>query len=254
MDPYKILDRIVKAYKGILGTNLVGVYLHGSLAMGCYTDSSDIDFLVVVKEPMDHKTKRELIEAILYIEGLPKKGLEMSVILERYARDFVYPTPFELHYSDFHRKRYIADENYICGGFTDPDLAAHITIVKHRGVCLYGKKIDEVFCDVPRQAYIEAIFCDIADAKHDIFDNSIYVVLNLCRVLYYLKENVICSKLEGGNWGKASLPPPFGRLVEDALNVYMGCSHAIEWKKDDLAAYADYMMNEINTIYLTEKV
>ncbi|WIV13969.1 nucleotidyltransferase domain-containing protein [Proteiniborus sp. MB09-C3] len=29
------------------------MYLHGSLAMGCYTNDSDIDFLVVVKEPID---------------------------------------------------------------------------------------------------------------------------------------------------------------------------------------------------------
>ncbi|MCK5129970.1 MAG: nucleotidyltransferase domain-containing protein [Clostridiales bacterium] len=36
----------------------MGIYLHGSLAMGCYTNNSDIDLLIVVKEPLDF-TKKE---------------------------------------------------------------------------------------------------------------------------------------------------------------------------------------------------
>lgn len=33
---------------------------------------------------------------------IPRKGLEMSVVLEEDVRNFLYPTPFELHFSPLH--------------------------------------------------------------------------------------------------------------------------------------------------------
>lgn len=246
MEPYKILDIIIERYKKILDSNLVGCYLHGSLAMGCYTNLSDIDFLIVVKEPIDVKIKKELISSILHIENLPKKGIEMSIILEKYAKKFVHPTPFELHYSDDHRDKYLFDSNYICGGTTDADLAAHMTIIKHRGICLYGREIYDVFSDVPREAYINSIISDIENAKNDILDAPIYITLNLCRVLYFMKEGAICSKLEGGNWGKKSLPQKFRKFVEEAVNVYMNQRNKMEYSKEYLIEFVDYMINEIN--------
>ena len=35
----------------LLGSHLHGVYLHGSLALGCFSPRGDIDVLVVVNEP-----------------------------------------------------------------------------------------------------------------------------------------------------------------------------------------------------------
>ncbi|MGO1369198.1 nucleotidyltransferase domain-containing protein [Senegalia sp. (in: firmicutes)] len=60
MKPFRILDIIIDRFKSILDSNIVGIYLHGSLAMGCYTDASDIDFIVVVKEPININLKKNL--------------------------------------------------------------------------------------------------------------------------------------------------------------------------------------------------
>jgi predicted nucleotidyltransferase len=47
------LDKIVTLFKEEIKQNLLGIYLHGSLAMGCFNPSrSDIDFIVVVKEKL----------------------------------------------------------------------------------------------------------------------------------------------------------------------------------------------------------
>ncbi len=245
MDTKETLDTIIKKYKKILDKNLVGIYLHGSLAMGCYTNASDIDFIVVVRESIDAETKKKLINSILHLDELPKKGIEMSVVLERYAKEFIYPTPFELHYSDFYRDRYLSDSNYLCEGFTDRDLAAHFTIIIHRGICLFGKKIEEVFSDVPKEYYIDSIVRDIENAKEDILGDTVYITLNLCRVLYYIKENIICSKLEAGNWAKEILPRQYRKIVEDALKVYANKSYQLKYNEDILIKYADYMLKEI---------
>ncbi|MPM80524.1 hypothetical protein SDC9_127571 [bioreactor metagenome] len=245
MEPMKILDIIVEGYKNILDKNLVGIYLHGSLAMGCYTTDSDIDFVALVKEPIDISIKKAIIESIMHLKDLPKKGIEMSVVLDKYAREFVYPTPFALHYSDAHKNKYISDCNYICGGYTDKDLAAHFTIIKHKGICLYGKRIEEAFNDIPTKYYIDSIRSDIENAREDIIENTVYITLNLCRVLYYVKENVISSKLEAGNWAKEEVPQQYGKIVEDAVKIYSSKLGQMEYNKELLINYADYMLKEI---------
>lgn len=49
-----ILGEIVNIFTSQLQDNLIGIYLHGSLVMGCFNpQSSDIDFLVIVKSKLN---------------------------------------------------------------------------------------------------------------------------------------------------------------------------------------------------------
>ena len=180
--------------------------------MGCYTDNSDIDVLVVVNRASSHSVYRCNIEELMEFENISKTSLEISIVLEKHTKNFIYPTPFELHYSKDHKKRYLSEPNYICGGETDKDLAAHFTVTKHRGVCLFGKGIEFVFGEVPKEHYISSIMYDIEDVESNIQNNPVYYILNLCRILFYLKENVVSSKLEGGNWGIIYVPNKYERI------------------------------------------
>jgi len=245
MNPYRVLDTIIKRYTDMLRDNLVGIYLHGSLAMGCYTERSDIDFLVVVKDPLDNQTRRALADELLQLRELPEKGIEMSVILLRYAQDFRYPTPYELHFSEMFRESYLCDKDFICCGDADKDLAAHMTVIRHRGICLYGKKISEVFADIPRECYIDSILGDIGDAGEGIRKNPVYYTLNLCRVLCYLKHNRVLSKLEGGLWGIEQLPEKYRPLLESAVGVYRNQLNIAKWNHDELLGFAEFMLKEI---------
>lgn len=67
MDPYQVLDLAIRRCKSIFKENLVGIYLHGSLAMGCFSRQSGIDFLIVVNDLPDFKTKRLLVDELLQI-------------------------------------------------------------------------------------------------------------------------------------------------------------------------------------------
>ena len=50
MKTENILTHFVEAARETIGENLLGVYLHGSAAMGCFNPkSSDLDLLVGVK-------------------------------------------------------------------------------------------------------------------------------------------------------------------------------------------------------------
>ena len=81
-----ILQQIRTCYQDILGESLVGIYVHGSIAFGCFDPRvSDIDFLVVVDEPPTVAQKKQLLQVLLDLTPhSPPKGLEMSVVLARY--------------------------------------------------------------------------------------------------------------------------------------------------------------------------
>ena len=84
----RLLSEIKTGCRHVLGEYLTGIYLHGSVAFGCFRwEKSDIDFLVVVKEELPHGIKRRLMDLILRLsESAPPKGLEMSVVLEAECR------------------------------------------------------------------------------------------------------------------------------------------------------------------------
>ena len=221
-----LLCSITSAAKDILGDALRGVYLHESLAMGCFNpEKSDIDLLLVINREMTDAQKRRFMEIVVELNArAPKKGLELSVVKEEVCRHFVYPTPFELHFSPAHLAWWQGDpEDYVrrMNG-TDPDLAAHFMIVRKYGIALTGPNPEKVFGEVPREAYLDSIRQDVENAAEDVSDNPVYVILNLCRVIAYVKENLVLSKRQGGEWGLANLPDKYHVLIRDALDTYRG--------------------------------
>lgn len=244
-----LLDKFVKGSCKILGDNLVGIYLHGSAVMRCFNpDKSDIDLLVVVKEEISREAKKSYMDMIVELnKQAPQKGIEMSIVKECVCNPFVYPTPFELHFSIAHLEWYIANpEDYVekMNG-TDKDLAAHATILYHRGQTLYGKEIREVFGEASREDYLDSIWADIAEAKEEIMDNPMYITLNLCRVLAYCREGLIVSKQEGGEWGLKHMPmPEYRSLITEALEEYQS-GKAMNPDEKTAIAFAEYMLEEI---------
>lgn len=218
----KLLPGLTGAYRRILGEALVGIYLHGSAAFGCFRwERSDLDFLVVVGREPNLREKSALVRTLLELAG-PPKGFEMSVVLERDCRLFPYPTPYCLHFSQAHLAACRLDLEGFCRSMhgTDPDLAAHFTVVRAVGIPLCGKPVAAVFGPVPWPDYIDSIRRDVQRAEQEITEHPVSVVLNLCRVLAAQRDGVVLSKEQGGAWGRRHLPPAYAPLVEDATRSY----------------------------------
>ena len=243
-----VINCFVEKSKEILQDNLVGVYLHGSAVMGCYNPSkSDIDLIVVVKDFIEDKVKRAFMDMVIELnEKGPEKGLEMSIVKQSVCKPFAYPTPFELHFSVAHIDWYRNNpDDYISKmRGEDKDLAAHFTIITHRGKCLWGASIKEAFTDVPVQDYIDSIWNDVADAEEEIIDNPMYLILNLARVLAYLKDGLVLSKKEGGEWGINHIPEMYRGLMQDAMREY-GEGTDITYNTDLAKDYTKYMVEQI---------
>lgn len=83
----------------------------------------------------------------------------------------------------------------------DKDLAAHFMIINNRGRCLFGTPILKLFGEVEDKYYFDIIVNDIVNAREEISYNTMYLILNLIRVLVYKIDKSIYSKLEEGEWG-----------------------------------------------------
>jgi len=245
-----VINIFVEKSKEILQDNLVGIYLHGSAVMGCYNPAkSDIDLIVVVKDSIDDSVKRAFMDMVVELNSKgPAKGIEMSIVKQSVCNPFVYPTPFELHFSVGHIDWYKNDPDdyvYKMKG-EDRDLAAHFTIINHRGKCLYGSSIKDTFADVSVQDYIDSIWNDIADAEEEITDNPMYLILNLARVLAYLKDGLVLSKKEGGEWALDNIPEVYYSLLNNALEEY-AIGADLSYDMSSAKDYAKYMMEQIRT-------
>ena len=234
--------------KEILQDNLAGIYLHGSAAMGCFhPGKSDIDLIIVAERPLSDSVKRTYMDMVVKYSAMgPAKGIEMSVVLRRVCNPFIYPTPFELHFSVGHLEWYKTNpEEYIrrMNG-EDKDLAAHFTILNKRGRCLYGAPVSEVFAEVPGSDYMDSIWEDIADAPENITKDPMYLSSNLGRVLAYKEEGLVLSKEEGGAWALRNIPAEYHPLIADALHEYSE-SAAITYDGELAKRYAAYMINRI---------
>src|SRR4051794_1361521 len=74
------LDELLSSLSTILSDNLLGVYLHGSLAMGCFNPQrSDIDVLVLTHKRLEVETKRDLMQAMLSLSLRPSP-IEISFL------------------------------------------------------------------------------------------------------------------------------------------------------------------------------
>lgn len=217
-------DRFVQSSTAILAGTLTGIYLHGSAAMGCWNPGkSDFDLLLVVRTAPSDAVKRIFLDMVVAATcDAPAKGVELSIIREDVCNPFVYPTPFELHYSIAHDAACRADpQTYIrTMRGTDRDLAAHITVLRRRGIVLYGAPIASVFAPVNDAYYFDSILRDVENARAEIQQAPMDVTLNLCRVLAYRQDRVVLSKQEGGLWGLAHLPQKYHRLIVTALEAY----------------------------------
>ncbi len=249
----ELLSELTSISRQLLKENLIGIYLHGSAAMGCFQpDKSDLDLILVVKHSIPDAVKMAFMEHIIKLnEAAPPKGLELSIIKQEFCNPFLYPTPFELHFSPAHidwwkenPKSYIENMNG-----TDKDLAAHFTIINAYGIVLFGNSIKETFGNVPKECYLDSIWADIQNAHEDILEHPAYIILNLCRVLAYIKDGLILSKKSGGEWGLLHLPQNHHALIQNALQSYVSePEEAFPFSSYKAQLFADNMLAQIRPL------
>ena len=226
----------------LLGDDLVGIYLHGSFALGCGNPNrSDLDLLVVTRRALtaaERDAFAVLPQGKLDLPGWPRP-LELSSLTLDQVHPWRHPTPYDLHLS--HRG--------VVGPGEDPDLAAHVTVTRRAGIALAGPPPAEVLPDVPRADYQDAL---LRDARWSLDHAAAearylrYATLTLARIWATLADpETLHSKETGAVWALARLPPELRRPLELALESYRTHGRDIDVTPDEFHRYADRLAAEL---------
>ena len=210
----------------VLGPALVGLYLHGSGALGGWSaERSDVDLLGVVARPLGQRAKQELAARLHHpsLAGPAARGLELSLVTAAAAADPPRRPPFELHVATGPAPR-----THLGGaGAADPDLLLHFAVCRRAGVAVAGPGPVEVFADPPRAWLLDRAVAELRWAvRHGSFA---YRVLTACRTWRYLEDDVLSSKVDAGRWarlrlaeGPEEVPPGAAALVDAAVAAQLG--------------------------------
>lgn len=240
-------DQITK----IFDDNLLGIYLHGSLAMGGFHPRrSDIDLIVVTKRPIDEFVQKECIQLFLARSTNPYPT-EISFLNENQLKFWIHPCPYDFHYSEYWREYFShamfsreKEKGVDKSPKVDGDLAAHITIINQRGICLFGEEIEAVFPKIPKKDYLDSILSDYEECCELIHEKPIYAVLNMLRVLWYVKEGEVSSKEEAANWGLKYLSKSIYPTIKKAKQGYAG--EEVVFHSGELSAFKTFIEENIS--------
>lgn len=221
MTPEKLLNNLAERYAEILGPHFVGMYVHGSYALGCFNpEKSDLDYIIVCDNEPGEGGRRAIMDATLAFErAAPAKGLEMHLMRADDCRTYVHPPRFLGHYSGAHTVAYLEDPAAAVERLQgrDIDLGAHLTVMYARGLRIRGPEIRDVFGPVPPECFFDSIMDDAGWSEGD----AMYHTLNRCRTLAFARDGLVLSKKEGGQWALDRLD--FGAdVIREALECYGG--------------------------------
>jgi hypothetical protein len=119
--------------------------------------------------------------------------------------------PFELHLGGGR----VVDGHAPSG---DPDLVLHFAVCRDHGHPLAGPPPRQVFAPIPRRWLLQGLAGELAWAQHHAAVQ--YRVLNACRAWRFVEENLLCSKLDGGQWARTRLDDP--TVIELAIALQQG--------------------------------
>lgn len=191
----------------ILGSDLVGVYFVGSIALGGYVPGeSDVDIAAVSRSALSEALKRSVASAIVDVSGFcPTRGVEFTLYRREVAASPPTGADFEINASGGPRMPTAIhlDAGAELGFWYVLDRA-----IAHRsGVVISGPPPRTVFADVPRASLLGAMYDSMMWHRgHE--KTTLYSVLNACRAWRFAEEDILGSKLEGAVWARDRWPEP----------------------------------------------
>ena len=191
----EIVGRLV----GVLGDEVLGAYVIGSLAFGGYEPGrSDVDVAAVVSRPLSRGEKEAVVAACRH-EALPCPARKLELVV--YARERA--PAFEVNLNT-------GAGEPLHAGF-DPGaepsfwFVVDLAMARVSAVALLGPPASELLPEAAPGELVAAVRESLAwfVAYDATADN---VVLGACRTRRFLEERVWSSKVAAGEWALGRLP------------------------------------------------
>lgn len=219
----KILNLLLTSLQDILGNELVGIYLYGSLSSGDFNpDTSDIDFLVVTTSTLSDKAIAELrsMHQRIWRSGLKwASKLEGSYIPKREIRRH---NPHSTPCPTVNEGKFYLDQH-------GSDWIIQRHVIREQGTILAGPDpktlIDPVSPDDIRRAvrgilneWWFPMLEDPSWLKNHGGEYHAFAILSMCRALHALEHGTIVSKPVAARWAQKELGDRWKQVIEQSLS------------------------------------
>jgi hypothetical protein len=223
----------------ILGRNLVGIYLYGSLTQAAFNPKrSDVDLIVVTERDLSDVQFRKLgawlaqaAESNHWIARLQMSFLIKTEVLKMNSRACLY------QFGQLKR----------CGSDGNPIIWMNVL---ESGVVLFGPGPETFVPEITPQILFEAlarevgylreeISCKPLSEWRDVASYRVYAVLTLCRILYSFGKGAIVSKRRAARWAIKHLPEEWHEIILQALES-AGGKRPTEISLQRIAQFIDF--------------
>ncbi len=240
-----IIERLITELDAILASDLVGVYLYGSLISGDFEIAvSDIDLVVVLAADLDERQFRLLHEMHARVVGDHpewRDRLELAYISRRALKTFRVASstigiisPGE----PFHLIQ--AGDDWLISWYD----------LRQNGVALRGPRIQSLIDPIPREDWLDAVRQHICAYRLSVkdaadFKSLSYIVLTVARGVYTLAHGRAASKVKAATWAQ-HCHTRWSSLIARALVWRRGSvddSSPVDQTRLEVAAFVDDMLS-----------
>lgn len=221
--PYSQLNTLLYTFvtqaSQILGPNFIGAYLLGSFALGDFDEHSDVDWMFIMRDPLDAESVEKLqgMHAEIYALDNPwAKYLEGSYMPQN-CLHIPFNCQQELWYLDNGAQQLIQS--------THDNTLVERSVLHSRALILSGPEPERLVDRVPvdelraemRQgalAWAEEILDDPQGINSHFYQS--FAVLHFCRVYHDIQAGAVHSKRTGSEWTKTQMPDHWHGLIDRA--------------------------------------
>jgi hypothetical protein len=195
-------EAVAGRLREVLGEDLHGAYLSGSVALGDYVPGkSDIDIFAVCQRPLAVETKRTVAEIISgEAANCPTRGMEFVLYSRGAVAEPSRRPRFEINLNAGPEMPY----HLSFDPASEPShwFVLDISVVREHGLRLVGPPARKVFASIPRPWLLDALEGSLEwHANHESLLH--YSVLNACRSWRYAEEGVMSSKKDAAEWARS---------------------------------------------------
>lgn len=212
--------------KEIIKDNLLGIYIHGSALGGALKPQSDIDLLVVVKNPLSTEVRSSLLSALMQLSGRhPVKStnercIEVMIFTQADLGANEFPARADFVYGEWLRDSFEAGEVPLPN--SDSEYTLVLAQAYSEAFPLYGLPADDLLPQISHEhikAAMRLLLPALSDGLHGDERN---ILLTLARMLYTATTGQFTSKDHAASWALPFLNNNHGALLDYARLAYLG--------------------------------
>jgi hypothetical protein len=212
-----LLEELTTRLPVILGRNLVGVYLYGSLTQAAFNPKrSDIDLIVVTRRDLSDAQFKRLdawlarnAKSNLWAMRLQMLFLIRDEVLTMNSKACLY------QFGELNRS----------GSDGNPVIWMNVL---QSGVILYGPRPQSFVPEITSEILFQALEREVGYLREEMIEKPesawrdvpmyrVYAVLTLCRILYSFEYGTIVSKRRAARWALKHLPEKWREIILQAL-------------------------------------